>query len=65
MSRKHNAPHPQRGRSHYRQRLAQRGYTGGAQPHMDELDTLRARQQRRAAASAPPAWEVTLRGEQS
>lgn len=60
MSRKHNAPHPMRGRSHYRDRLAKRGYQGGAQPHMEDLDTLRLRQQRRTAASVSPFWADSL-----
>lgn len=43
MSRKHNAPHPDRGRSNYRERLARRGYS--STPTMADPDTLRKRQE--------------------
>jgi hypothetical protein len=42
MSRKHNTQHPDRGRSHYPDRLAARGLTKA--PTMPDLDRLRGRQ---------------------
>lgn len=44
MSRKHNTQHPERGRSHYPERLAKRGLT--KTPTMPTLDYLRAKQER-------------------
>lgn len=45
MSTKHNCPHPERGRSHYRDRLARRGLSKS--PVMGSLEHLQGRQERR------------------
>lgn len=43
MSRKHNAPHPNRGRSNYKERLQRRGLS--STPMMEDPDRLKARQE--------------------
>jgi hypothetical protein len=49
MSRKHNTKHPERGRSHYPQRLTARGISSAGVRMMD-LDLLRRRAANRAKA---------------
>lgn len=45
MTRRYNAKHPDRARSHYRARLRARGYTGKA-PTMEAVEVLRKKQER-------------------
>lgn len=55
MARKHNTKHAERSTSHYKERLTKRGYRGETQPHMESVETLRARQARRESPwSASP-----------
>jgi hypothetical protein len=49
VSRKHNTAHPDRGRSHYRDRLTKRGLSKS--PRLEDLNTLEWRQERRTIAT--------------
>lgn len=60
MSRKYNAQHPDRGRSHYPSRLAARGLTKA--PTMPSLDSLRSRQARPEWLALHPWIAANLKG---
>jgi len=55
MSRHYNARHPNRGRSHYPERLEARGLSKA--PRMEPLEPLRKRQEARVERGEPP-WYV-------
>lgn len=52
MSRKHNAPHPDRGRSRYGERLVRRGLSKS--PVMESVESLRTRQEARMKRTGFP-----------
>jgi hypothetical protein len=54
MTRHYNTRHDLRGTGHYPARLARRGLA--KTPLMESLDSLRARQERRMAATGVPGW---------
>lgn len=60
MSRHHNCPHPDRGRSRYRLRLSRRGLSG-SNVRMTPVDDLRKTQEARKRNTGQP-WPAA-RGE--
>lgn len=58
MSRKCNTQHPNRGRSHYPERLAARGLTRA--PAMPTVESLRSRQSRPEWLDAHPSIKTNL-----
>jgi hypothetical protein len=58
MARKHNGRHPDRGRSHYRDRLAACGQTGATVRMQDAGDLKRTQAAREARQGSP--WPTTL-----
>lgn len=60
MSGKYNRPHPDRGRSHYSERLTKRGLSKA--PRMEAVDVLRTRQERRIEQFGQP-WPTRVEAE--
>jgi len=56
MTTKYNTKHPDRGRSRYGARLAARGLSKS--PRLEDVDTLRDRQERREEATGYPWWSA-------